>query len=159
MRLLHPNTLFTVAKEMKDEEFNKATVSRKQVVSHAWSEVLKYLATRQTHPKMFLDDTTLGIYMRLVHHYGTSIGCNLNESHLTKYDEVWISYLEYDDVDLAYDDLMFEFDNDYAFSDAASLYLKGLNIFPYMYYGEWRKYVPIESLKEIHRVVTKTLDK
>lgn len=51
------------------------------------------------------------------------------------------------------------FDDNYLFSDAVSLYLKGVNIFPDIFGDQWRKYAPIISLKEIYRVVGKTLEK
>lgn len=76
MRLLHPSTLYTVAIECKDSDFKSATVSRKQVIAHAWSEGLKYLATKQTHPKMWLDPYELGGYLAAVKMYGDKIGCN-----------------------------------------------------------------------------------
>ena len=59
-------------------------------------------------------------------------------------------------------ELVFEhsaFDDDYLFSDAVSLYLKGVNIFPKIFGDKWEKYCPIISLNEIKRVVTKTIDK
>ena len=77
MRLLHPQTLVTIATS-NELDFTKSTASRKQAISHAWSEILKYLATRQTHPKMFLDDIKLGNYAKLVYLYGIQIGCNFN---------------------------------------------------------------------------------
>lgn len=52
-----------------------------------------------------------------------------------------------------------KFDENYLFSDCMSLYLKGLNIFKYIYGDDWRRIVPIESLKEIQRVINKTLSK
>lgn len=159
MRLLHMDTIQIVAMELKNEDFLISTVSQKSVISHAWSEVLKFLATRQNHPKMFLNDEELGVYLYIIKRYGDLVGCNLNESLLLKYDDVWYGYTVYNDLNDAKYRLNKHFDNQYLFSDAVSLYLKGLNIFPYMFGSEWRKYVPIEGLKEIQRVVTKTLDK
>lgn len=159
MRLLHPRTLEIISQEMTSVEFLNATVSRKQVVSHAWSECLKYLATRQKHPKMFLDDFTLGCYMYAVRYHGMMIGCNLNGKLIEKYPVVLNGYNHVLKDGYYIEDLLMDFDDNYLFSDAVSLYLKGVNIFPYIFGDEWRKYVPIENLKEIHRVVGKTLDK
>jgi len=164
MRLLDPRTIRVVSREMKDEDFDTSTVSRKQVVSHAWSEIMKYLATKQTHPKMFLGDVELGVYARVVYTYGISIGCNLNETLLIKYDDVWFGYVMFSDLPSCEKFLALHFEEyeggaDYLISDIVSLYLKGLNLYPYVYKENWRKYVPIESLKEIQRVVTKTIDK
>ena len=157
MRLLHPETLQIVAEELNDDDFKNATVTRKTVISHAWAEVFKYLSTRQTHPKMFLSDGHLGYYMKLVYLYGTNIGCNFDESKLVKFDDVWYNYLKYDCLATLEHSLEDEFDSCYLFSDAVSLYFKGLNIVPYIFGEDWRRYVPIENLKEIYRVVGKTL--
>lgn len=105
---------------------------------------------------MFLEeDKFYGFYMALVKEYGDVIGCNLNEQHLTKYDDVWYGYVsaDFDKMD------RFFFDNDYMISDFVSLYLKGLNLYPYWYGDSWRKYVLIESLDEIFRVASKTVNK
>lgn len=160
MRLLHPTTLRIVATELEDSEFDKATVSRKQIISHAWSECLKWLATGHSHPKMFIDDMEdFGKYMKLVKYYGNIVGCNLNEQHVVKYDDVWFGYLQWDSWQFLEDSLEQYFDFSYSVSDAMSLYLKGANLYPYLYGEEWRKYVPIENLNEIYRVVGKTLGK
>jgi len=155
MRLLHPDTIQIVAKDLPDSAFKNSTVSRKQVISHAWSECLKWLATKQQHPKMFLTEQQLGWYLSIVKENGNIVECNLNEQLLIKYDSVWIGYV---DPDVTYLKRL-HFDDSYLFSDAVSLYLKGLNIFPNIFGEEWRKYVPIENLKEIKRIVDKTLDK
>jgi hypothetical protein len=47
MRLLHPTTL-KIASERDDIP--------KTVISHVWSEIFKWLASKQKHPKMFIDD-------------------------------------------------------------------------------------------------------
>jgi hypothetical protein len=155
MRLLSPKVLLTVANIAKDEDFSKATVSRKQVVSHAWSECLKYLATRQPHPKMFLDDEMLGVYMRYIYTVNTNVGCNLNSNLID--DRYPIVRMGFDDPD--YELLFKMFDELYLFSDCVSLYFKGLNILPYIYGDDWRRLVPIENLKEVPRVVGKTIGK
>ena len=59
MRLLHLQTLVTIATS-NELDFTKSTVSRKQAISHSWSEILKYLETKQPHPKMFLDEIKYG---------------------------------------------------------------------------------------------------
>jgi hypothetical protein len=155
MRLLHPRTIDTIANKMTSVEFLKATSSGKQVISHAWSECLKYLATRQEHPKMFLDDEMLGCYMNYIYTMNESVGCNLNSDLID--DRYPIVKLGFDDP--IYSDLDMFFDDTYLFSDAISLYFKGVNMMPHIYGDQWRKYIPIENLKEVYRVVGKTLDK
>ena len=79
MRLLHPETLRTVSMVCKDEDFDKATSSRKQIISHAWSEMLKFKATNQIHLKMFIhDEYEQGLYMKMVYTFGKVVGCNLD---------------------------------------------------------------------------------
>ena len=153
MRLLHPYTIKIIATKCTDDDFTNATVSRKSTIAHAWCEVLKFKGSGKSHPKMFIhDDYTLGCYMSYVKKYGDDVGCNLNVEHLLKYDEIYIGFCggiwrEFEHL----------FDEEYLFSDAVSLYLKGLNIFPYIYGNNWQKYCPIISLKEVKRIVDKTL--
>ena len=92
MRTLHPESLRIIARVCEELDFEKATVSRKQIISHAWSEILKYLATRQSHPKMWINDEELGVYTRIVKTYGDIVGCNLDEGLLKKYDNVACGY-------------------------------------------------------------------
>jgi hypothetical protein len=165
MRLLHPETIRIVATVCKDEDFSSATVSRKSVIAHAWSETLKYLATKQQHPKMWLTDSQLGAYLRVVKTYGDMVGCKLNQELLPKYEYVSYGYYNYAPKLKDASDIInanaksFKFDSTYLFSDCVSLYFKGLNIFPYIYGDDWRRVVPVESLKEIHRQVSKTIEK
>lgn len=155
MRLLHPETLRIVATVCKDSDFENATVSRKQIISHAWSEVLKYKATNQTHPKMFIHDSlTLGAYMHIVYKYGRVLGCKLDFHKLKEHGLMYDGF-----CNVGTPDVRRCFDSNYLFSDAVSLYLKGVNIFPYIYGDEWQKYCPIISLKEVKRIVDKTLSK
>jgi len=158
MRLLHPTTIHTIANDMTDDDFKKSTVSRRSVLSHAWSEVLKYMATKQTHPKMFLkSEYDLGTYMAYLKSYGDKIGCNMNVENLMKYDDLYYGFCNiYTESEMR---LKYYFNTDYQFSDCVSLYLKGANLFEYIYGSEWRKLVPIESLDEIYRVVGKTIEK
>lgn len=175
MRLLHTKTLQIVALDMKDEEFVNATSSRKQIISHCHSEILKYLATRgeKAHPKMFINnDRRLGQYVRIVKQYADIVGNTMNLEHYKKYPEVYNGIFSFHEdgvsgartihgTEFWFNDKysLSPFDSHYLFSDAVSLYFKGVNIFPYIYGTQWRKYVPIENLKEIYRVVGKTLDK
>lgn len=169
MRLLHPETLRIVALQCTDEDFKKATVTRKTVVSHAWCEVLKYLATRQTHPKMWLSDFKLGSYMRVVKYFSDRVGCEFKEELLVKHNNVYPAYIisKFSEDDTTEDILEYiygeikylNFDDNYLFSDCMSLYFKGLNIFKYVYGDDWRRIVPVESLDEIQRQVTKTIEK
>ena len=144
MRLLHPTTL-KIASERNDIP--------KTVISHAWSEVFKFVASNKFHPKMFLPSNLLGRYLAVVYHYGTIKGCNLNINKVLN-----IPLLKYGfntEIEDNLNHLDPFFDKDYLFSDACSLYFKGINIFPDIYKNEWRKYVPIESYKEILRQINK----
>ena len=158
MRLLHPQTLFTLATS-QELDFSKSTVSRKQALSHAWSEVLKYLATRQTHPKMWLNDRKLGIYSKLVYLYGLEAGCNFNKEYLEKYEEVYKAFSLDMIMSTIKVNLESEFDELYLMSDCVSFHLKGLNLGEAVFGREkWRRVVPIESLQEIVRVSQKAID-
>lgn len=171
MRLLHVETLRIISLVCTDDDFKNATVSRKQVISHAYTEVLKYLATRQIHQKMWLSDFKLGIYLRTVRYFADMIGCNFNEELIEKYREVQTAYNiasrsfsdEYTlEESLEYIHNLKEWmslDDNYLFSDCTSLYFKGINIFKYVYGDDWRRLVPIENLDEIYRVVGKTIEK
>ena len=131
MRLLSPETLRIVSTLCKDSDFDNATVSRKQIVSHAFTEQLKFLASGKSHPKCFITNHEhLGKYLHLVKHYGDIVGCNLNIENLMKYDLVYIGFCDVYSVDDALCYVDEYFDRDYLFSDAVSLYFKGVNIFP-----------------------------
>ena len=155
MRLLHPTTLETISSN-KEVDFRKATSSKKQVISHAWSEVIKFKVTNQKHPKMFIyNDYGLGVYMQMVKQYGDMTGCKFNSDLLKKYPNLYEGFLSKDGFDM----LDNWFDDLYLFSDCISLYYKGINILPFIYGDDWRKLIPVESLKEISRQINKTLDK
>jgi hypothetical protein len=162
MRLLHPQTLFTLATS-QELDFSKSTVSRKQAISHGWSEGLKFLATRQPHPKMWLEDKDLAVYMRLVYTLGLEVGCDFKSIHLEKYPEIFrIFSMETQDkrISALCGYLATKFDEFYIMSDCVSFHFKGLNLGEVIFGKDrWRRIVPIESLQEIVRVTTKTLDK
>jgi hypothetical protein len=151
MRLLHPRTL-EIASSRPDIP--------KTVISHVWSEIFKWKASGQKHPKCFIDnDYHLGQYMSYIMELSIVKDCNLDGTKITSLgEEVSNGYRGvYDDE---YPDSFHDyFNNNYLFSDACSLYYKGINIFPDIFGDEWRKYVPVESHKEIHRQLTKTLNK
>ncbi|MFA8451774.1 MAG: hypothetical protein ACEPOW_13855 [Bacteroidales bacterium] len=152
MRLLHPKTL---------EIASKRKYIPKTVLSHAWSEVFKYLATGQKHPKVFItDEYYLGVYMSMVYEMSQIRGCNFDKSKINNYSKEFSRGFR---EELSSDHIMIMytayFDDNYLFSDACSLYFKGINIFPDIFGDEWRKYVPVESHKEIHRQITKTINK
>jgi hypothetical protein len=153
MRLLHFKTINIICNK-PDEDFKNATVSKKQIISHAWSEVFKGFATMKegeiNHPKMFMtsrDD--YANYLYYIYDRGIEIGCKLDYSKLKQLSR---------DCKRT-DSWMLHFDDLYLFSDACSLYYKGVNIFPEIYGDRWRTLVPVESLKEIKRQVDKTTDK
>jgi hypothetical protein len=149
MRLLHPTTITILASH---PEFPKTHLA------HAWSEVFKFLAQDKSHPKMFLPSHEhYGNYLSFIYQETRDKGYNLDKEKINKLSSEVKKGWEWYQEDLN----IFEshFDDDYLFSDACSLYYKGINIFPDIYDDNWRKYVPVESLKEIQRQVTKTLSK
>lgn len=156
MRLLHPRTIEILASH---PEFPK------NHLSHAWSEVFKYLASGQKHPKMFIQNKYhLGSYLKFIYAKGIEAGCSLDYSKIDKLDREVVSGFYSPTTEFCGKRTEeFEsgkyFDSNYLFSDACSLYFKGTNIFPDIFGDEWRKYVPVESLKEIKRQVDKTLSK
>lgn len=148
MRILHPTTLKIIASR---KDISKAHIS------HVWSEIFKWKASGKSHPKMFIDnDYDLGCYMAIVSVNGWFKKCNLDASKIKKLNstiqagwyEMWCA-----------DRIAKYFDDNYLFSDACSLYYKGINIFPDIFGDDWRKYVPVESLKEIIRQCDKTINK
>jgi hypothetical protein len=142
---------------MEDSEFVNATSSKKAVLSHAWSEVIKYVATKRNHDKMFIDDEIdLGQYLGYLKSFGDMVGCNMNVEVLLKYDKLYIGFTYFDDRTCNYLTKLY-FDDNYLFSDACSLYFKGVNIFPHIFGEQWKKYVPILNLSEIKRQVSKTI--
>jgi hypothetical protein len=155
MRLYHPRTL---------EIFASRPDIPKRYSCSAWSEIFKWKAGGKSHPKMFLlRDFKLGVYMRFVYDRATKKGCALDKSKLEKLGKTVLLgfnggcyYITNDKkryMFLTYCD----FDNNYLFSDACSLYYKGINIFPDIFGDQWRKYVPVESHKEIIRQCEKTV--
>jgi hypothetical protein len=153
MRLLHPKTL-RIAAEHEDIP--------KTVIAHAWSEVFKFKAQNKTHPKMFIyDDFSLGHYLALVYKYGKHKGCKLDINNLYSKDwfrlEIKNGFEQFEVFETVL--VLREYFNDnYLFSDACSLYFKGINIFPDIFGEDWRKYVPVESHKEIIRQCEKTIN-
>lgn len=148
MRLYHPKTLRILA-QRKD-------ISKRFSVT-AWSEIFKWVASGKPHPKMFIDNLyDLGAYLRLVYNLAQAKDCNLDITKIKSlgseiedgFNETVYPFWE---VEKHY------FDNNYFFSDLCSLYYKGVNLFPDAFKKNWRKYVPVESHKEIHRQITKTL--
>lgn len=151
MRQLHYKTMQIVA--YRDD-------LPKTILSHAWGEVFKFLASKQNHPKVFvIDMKELGKYLGVVYIFGKKKDCKLDKSLVDKLPAdlikgfnlaiKWQSdpFIEY----------MLEphFDDNYLFSDAVSLYFKGHNIFPDIFGDQWRKYVPVESYDEITRQLSK----
>lgn len=153
MRLLHPETIRIIACESVD--FSNATSSKKQIISHAWCEVIKFKSQKYTHPKMFIeDDFDLGCYMAYIDRTNKYVGCNLNVGNLEKFEELFMGFTSF-----SISRINKYFNDNYLFSDAVSLYFKGVNIFPFIFGDEWRKYVPVENIGEIKRQVDKTLNK
>jgi hypothetical protein len=153
MRLLHPRTLEICA--MRDD-------IPKTVLSHAWSEVFKYIASGKKHPKMFLNSKTLLFYyLGFVYKFGTDKGCNFDKNKVPKSYKSDFNRGRRDVCDYSCCrflnglEIDFAFDDDYLFSDACSLYYKGINIFPDIFGDDWRKYVPVESRVEIIRQLLK----
>jgi hypothetical protein len=155
MRILHPTTL-KIASERNDIP--------KTVISHVWSEIFKWKSSGQKHPKMFIEDEEfLGCYLAFVYRVSIIKGCNFDNYKISHLGEEINRVFKKCSEELGYKRLLQciyptkEFDNNYLFSDACSLYYKGINIFPDIFGDQWRKYVPVESLKEIKRQVDRTL--
>lgn len=114
---------------------------------------------------MFIDDDwDLGAYLHYVYDKAVFKGCKLNIKNLEKLDTISLAmglYMRIGFNDWNNPAYRFDkyFDDNYLFSDACSLYFKGINIFPDIFGDEWRKYVPVESHKEIKRQVDKYLSK
>lgn len=150
MRLLHPRTIQILASH---PEFPKTHLA------HAWSEVFKYLASGQKHPKMFIDrEYYIGLYLMVIYRSAKDL-CNLNVDLINNLPKNVIEGFKSPYATRNLNKLLGYFNDNYLFSDACSLYFKGTNIFPDIFGDDWRKYVPVESLKEIKRQVDKTLSK
>jgi hypothetical protein len=173
MRLLHPATLF----------FASFDQIPKTVISHAWSELFKWKASKKQHPKMFLRIDEIGKYLAILLFVSSIRDVKL---HPEKIDKTFgkrffarevepLGEVIKDEIRNLYKDATLLnglqssmndywnadiecFDDHYLFSDACSLYYKGVNIFPYIFESDWRKYVPVESHEEILRQVTKTIN-
>lgn len=147
MRLYHPRTLQIFA--------SRKDIPKRYSCS-AWSEIFKWKASGKSHPKMFIDDDyDLGAYLHFAYDWAVFKGCKLDFGKIKKLDiDMQIGFNHY--VDYNFDKY---FDDNYLFSDACSLYFKGINIFPDIFGDEWRKYVPVESHKEIKRQVDEYLNK
>ena len=153
MRLLHPRTIKIIANE--DVDFSKSTSSKKLALSHAWSEIIKFKSQTKSHPKVFIDnDFDLGCYMAFIYQENKNVGCKFDDSKLEKFEELFMGY-----VSCAISRINKYFDDTYLFSDCVSLYFKGVNIFPFVFGKDWRKYCPVISLEEINRQINKTLKK
>jgi hypothetical protein len=144
MRLYHPTTLKILSE--------RADIPKRYSCS-VWSEIFKWKASGKPHPKCFIeDDYNLGCYIRLVYNLAIKKGCKLDINKIKK-----LSYK----INRGFSQTMYEiyyqeyFDDNYLFSDACSLYFKGINIFPDIFGDEWRKYIPVESYKEILRQINK----
>jgi len=150
MRQYHPKTL---------EILSSHTDMPKRFSCSAWSEVFKWKASGKSHPKCFIKyDFDLGVYLRIVYDLAISKGCNLDKGKIKSLSiKVQDGFNDGNDYDKEV--LLKLFDDNYLFSDAVSLYFKGINIFPDIFGDKWRKYVPVESHKEIARQVNKTLSK
>lgn len=150
MRLLHPRTIEILASH---PEFPRTHLS------HCWSEIFKWKASGQKHPKCFIDDDRfLGKYLKFLYEQATAAGCNLDAQKIKSLSPTIVNNFT-SRGNLINVVTCIYFDSDYLFSDATSLYFKGINIFPDIFGDEWRKLVPVESLKEIKRQVDKTLSK
>jgi hypothetical protein len=148
MRTLHPQTINIASNNSIP----------KTVLSHAWAEVFKFYMSKQKHPKMFIDnDFLMGVYLKYIYLKSLKRGCNFDKDKIKSLpSNVLLGFNNYN-TNLKQELLNTYFDDSYLFSDACSLYYKGINIFPDIYGNNWRKYVPVESIKEIKRQIDKTL--
>jgi hypothetical protein len=153
VRLLHPTTIKILASH---PEFPKTHLA------NCWSEIFKWKASGQQHPKQFLyNDKNLGRYMAFLARHAISAGCKLDVTKIKNLGPSVSSAFITGNIIFNWDEQEFNnhFDSDYLFSDACSLYYKNINIFPDIFGYEWEKYCPVISHKEILRQVTKTLSK
>jgi hypothetical protein len=152
MRQYHPTTL-RILSERRDIP--------KRFSCSVWSEVFKWKASGQKHPKCIIDNNyALGLYLRLVYKLATNKQCSLDRDKIKFLSqETQDGFNTITSADALKNILSEYFDSNYLFSDACSLYFKGINIFPDIFGDEWRKYCPVISLKEIKRQVDKTLSK
>lgn len=157
MRLYHYRTLQILA--------SREDIPKRYSCS-VWSEIFKWKASGQKHPKMFIDDEIiLGRYLFIVYILALVKGCKLDKDKVKNlsrdikcgfvYQKDKYEYGVYDDND-RFDEY---FDDNYLFSDACSLYFKGINIFPDLFPDNPEKYIPVISHKEIIRQCNKTLNK
>jgi len=146
MRLYHPRTL-QILSERKDIP--------KRYSCSVWSEIFKWKASGQVHPKCFINnDFHLGVYLKIVYELATAKDCNLDKSKIKSLSE---KVQDGFNNGVGFDRTILSdyFDSNYLFSDACSLYFKGINIFKDIFGDDWRKYVPVESYKEILRQINK----
>lgn len=151
MRLLHPTTIKILSSHPE---------LPKTHLAHAWAEVFKWKASGQKHPKMFIDcEEDLGNYLAYIYEMVDGKGYNLDSNKINKLSNNikrgWDLYFLWNKK------RMFKpyFDSNYLFSDACSLYFKGVNIFKDIFGDQWTKYCPVINLKEINRQISKTLNK
>lgn len=149
MRLYHPKTLQILA--------SRPDIPLRYSTS-VWSEIFKWKSSNKSHPKVFIyNDTDVGVYLRYCYDLATNKGAKLDKTKILKLNQlINDGFNNYSLSDLHRMTIQY-FDKDYLFSDAVSLYLKGINIFPDIFGVSWKKYCPIISHKEIVRVVNKHL--
>lgn len=149
MRIYHPKTLQILA--------SRKDIPKRYSCS-VWSECFKWKASGKPHPKQFIDDDeALGSYLALVFKLATLKGCDLDDNKIRKLGS---SVLCGWNADFAYgrEEYWRYFDDNYLFSDACSLYFKGINIFEDLFPESPAKYIPVISHKEIIRQCNKTLN-
>ena len=115
---------------------------------------------------MFIqNDYDLGIYLSVVYEFATKKGCKFNLDKIKNLnknirDGFYDHFYATPSVKTRKERRLNKyFDDNYLFSDATSLYFKGINIFPYLFPKDHRKYIPVENHKEIVRQCNKTLNK
>lgn len=153
MRLLHPKTILIVS---SSDHFPKT------ILSHAWAEVFKWIASGKDHPKMFFErdhHQLIAYYLNFVFRRANQRGCSFHEEVIYKHQNLiphWqhANKMTIDELQIY---LTRYFHPDYVFSDACSLYYKGVNIFQNLYGQDWRRLVPVESHEEIIRQCNKTI--
>lgn len=153
MRLLHPRTIQILAEHA--DELPRA----RQSLAHCWAEIFKWKSSGKKHPKQFIDDDRyLGSYLGYLYEESRNV-CKLDAGKIPNLGVVIAKEFILKRWDFKLYFTTDPFCDPYLFSDACSLYFKGCNVFPYIFGYEWKKFVPVESLEEILRQVTKTLKK
>jgi hypothetical protein len=153
VRQLHPRTLEILA---NNDEYPAYPIS------HCWSEVFKWLGSRQNHPKVFIiKEYDLGVYLAYIYNMNALKNrCLLDKNKINNLStKLQLGFKNYYGINGGYVPGLFSvyFNDNHLFSDVCSLYYKGINIFPEIFGDDWKQYCPVISHKEIIRQCEKAV--